>query len=174
MRILSSVRAYVGGEGLWSKGQKEAVYALNRYAASRNPTDYKRYLDAITVPLGNHIARVELEREKPDYEVARRGFLQGRNDPADIDGMIQLFRRFRHFEPIDRSIAIWTAADEYIAKLQGLAEKLKAEVESDSRDPVRIEAVLQEIDRVAAVLTPLEDAFSYTLGDASRQVTQTL
>jgi len=28
MGILSAVRAYVGGEGLWSKGQKQAVYHL--------------------------------------------------------------------------------------------------------------------------------------------------
>jgi PAS domain S-box-containing protein len=174
MQLLSSVRAYVGGEGLWSKGQKEAVYALSRFAASGQASDYERYEDAISVPIGNRMARVELERQKPDYEVVRAGFLQGRNDPDDIDGMIRLFRRFRHFEPIDRSIAIWTAADEYIAKLQGLAERLKAEVEKQPRDPARIESILQEIDRVAGVLTPLEDAFSFTLGDASRQVTRTL
>ena len=30
--IMSSVRAYVGGESLWSKAQKESVVALNRYA----------------------------------------------------------------------------------------------------------------------------------------------
>jgi PAS domain S-box-containing protein len=174
MQILSAVRAYVGGEGLWSKGQKEAVYALSRYASSGDAADFKRYEDAIAVPLGNHIARVELERQDPDFEVVRRGFLQGRNDADDVDGMIRLFRRFRHFEPIDRSIAIWSAADEYIAKLQAQADRLKAEVESDRRNTAAIKSILLEIDRVAAVLTPLEDAFSYTLGEASRQVTRTL
>src|SRR5512143_3179793 len=33
---VSSVRAYVGGEGLWSKAQKDAVYHLLRYAADRD------------------------------------------------------------------------------------------------------------------------------------------
>jgi len=174
MEILSGVRAYVGGEGLWSKGQKEAVYHLNRYAASRDDADFQRYLDAIAVPLGDHKARVELERRHPDYAIVREGFLEGRNDPNDIDGMIRLFRRFRHFEPIDRSIAIWAAADEYIAKLTDLAERLRLEVERDPPDPEKIRSVLVEIDRVAAVLTPLEDAFSYTLGDGSRKVTRSL
>ena len=32
LNTLSSLRAYVGGEGLWSKAQKDAVYYLNRYA----------------------------------------------------------------------------------------------------------------------------------------------
>jgi hypothetical protein len=34
-QILSAVRAYVGGESLWSKGQKDAVYHLSNYLESR-------------------------------------------------------------------------------------------------------------------------------------------
>jgi len=30
--ILSAVRGYVAGESRWSKGQKEALYHLDRYA----------------------------------------------------------------------------------------------------------------------------------------------
>ena len=32
--LLSSVRAYVGGESLWSKAQKDAVFHLQKYAAN--------------------------------------------------------------------------------------------------------------------------------------------
>ena len=31
---LSSVRAFVGGEGLWSKAQKDAIYHLEKYGRS--------------------------------------------------------------------------------------------------------------------------------------------
>src|SRR5712691_3476318 len=58
MSLLSGVRAYVGGEGLWSKGQKDAVYHLVRYAATRNERDYQRYLQAIGAPLGDKKARL--------------------------------------------------------------------------------------------------------------------
>ena len=34
MDILSATRAYVGGESLWSKAQKDAVFYLNRYATN--------------------------------------------------------------------------------------------------------------------------------------------
>ena len=34
LSILSSLRAYVGGEGLWSKAQKDAVFHLYRYGVS--------------------------------------------------------------------------------------------------------------------------------------------
>src|SRR5205807_8813787 len=33
-QILSGVRAYVGGEGLWSKTEKRAVLSLTNYATS--------------------------------------------------------------------------------------------------------------------------------------------
>ncbi len=36
---LSSARAYVGGEGLWSKAQKQAVYDLLRYSISHSERD---------------------------------------------------------------------------------------------------------------------------------------
>src|SRR5947207_15070133 len=55
--ILSSVRAYVSGESLWSKAQKDAAYYLNNYARSRSPEDYQRFQEAIAVPLGDRIAR---------------------------------------------------------------------------------------------------------------------
>jgi len=51
--IMSSLRAYVGGEGLWSKAQKESVAALSRYARTQAETDFERYQVAIVVPLGD-------------------------------------------------------------------------------------------------------------------------
>ena len=32
LEVLSSVRAYVGGESIWSKGQKDAIHFLTLYA----------------------------------------------------------------------------------------------------------------------------------------------
>ena len=40
IQTLSSVRSFVGGEGLWSKAQKDAVASLRLYAYSRNEKDY--------------------------------------------------------------------------------------------------------------------------------------
>src|SRR5260370_40498261 len=57
-QILSGVRAYVSGEGLYSKGQKDAVYYLIKYMHSEAESDYRKYLSAIAVPLGDRQARV--------------------------------------------------------------------------------------------------------------------
>ena len=53
------------GESLWSKAQKEAVYSLFRYAQSHAEADYATYRAEIAVPMGDHRARLELERPDP-------------------------------------------------------------------------------------------------------------
>ncbi|MGN6114522.1 MAG: PAS domain S-box protein, partial [Nitrobacter sp.] len=47
--ILSSVRAYVGGEARWSKGQKDAIHYLTLYADAREDQYYQRFRKAIAV-----------------------------------------------------------------------------------------------------------------------------
>src|SRR5580698_8536263 len=92
---LSSLRAYVGGEGLWSKAQKDAVYNLDSYAITRNETYYLHFREYMKVVLGDRKARMEMGALQPDWDKVKEGFLEGRNNPDDIDGMIKLFRRFR-------------------------------------------------------------------------------
>src|SRR6202162_5626734 len=52
--LLSSVRAYVGGESLWSKAQKDAVFHLQKYAASRDPGELRQFRANMAIPLGDH------------------------------------------------------------------------------------------------------------------------
>jgi len=174
MENLSAGRAYVGGEGLWSKAQKDAVYHLLRYARSGDESQFQLYREAITVPLGDRKAREALDRPEPDYEAARRGFIEGRNHPDDVDAMARLFVRFRNVHYIDRAIAIWAEGDRLIAQLEDAAERLRHEIAAGRPDPSRIEALRGEIHRISLALGPLEDAFSFTLGEATRWMRQVL
>jgi signal transduction histidine kinase/CheY-like chemotaxis protein len=167
--ILSAVRAYVGGESLWSKGQKDAVYHLMNYAESRHASDYQEFVAAIAVPLGDQTARIELERWAPDLAIARRGLLQGGNHADDLDAMIWLFRWFGRVPFMADAISIWTQADEQIAPLTALARQVNEEVLAGDPTPVRMHALLQELPEVNARLTLLEQRFSATLGEASRE-----
>ena len=107
LAILSAGRAYVEGESLWSKAQKESVMHLLRYAHTRSEQDYQAFLSALAVPLGDSQARVELEKRRLRLPGRLPGLPGGRNHPDDIPGMISLFRRFRNVSYIDRSITLW-------------------------------------------------------------------
>ena len=123
--------------------------------------------------MGDHRARLELERPDPDLAVAREGFLAGKNDPDDVDGMIMLFRRFRDVSFMSRAIGIWAEADEHIAELNDAAAELHAAHRRRRNAAGGARPILVRIDDVNRRLTPLEEAFSSTLGEASRR-TQTI
>ncbi|MFI4932189.1 MAG: ATP-binding protein [Burkholderiales bacterium] len=167
MELLSAARAYVGGESLYTKAQKQAVQSLVRFAQLRDGAEWFAYQQAIAVPLGDRAAREELEKPSPDFEAARRGFIAGSLHPDDIAGMIRLFRWFRADPRIDRAIGIWAEADGLVEELTGIAEKLRSAVESDA-PPLVVMQLLQQIDDLDKRLTPLEVSFSATLGEATR------
>ena len=69
IHTLSSVRAFVGAEGLWSKAQKDAVYQLRKYDVTHNESDFQEYKKFLEVPLGDHKTRVELLKQQPDIGI---------------------------------------------------------------------------------------------------------
>jgi signal transduction histidine kinase len=173
MHVLSAVRAYVAGEGLWSKGQKAAVYRLQRYATTFDTRDWQAFREAIAVPLGDRRARLALDRPDPDNADARVGFLQGRNHPDDVPALIGLFRRFRSLSDMARAVDVWAAADAQVVALERLGERVHRAVAAGA-EPATMRALLEELDRLDAATTPLADDFSATLGEAARWVKHTM
>jgi signal transduction histidine kinase/CheY-like chemotaxis protein len=165
---LSAVRAYVGGEGLWSKAQKDATYHLVRHARSGDSLEYARFRQLLDVQLGDRQARIELDRPRPDYRLVREGFLRGRIHPKDVDGLAWFFRRFRHVSYVSQAIDIWAAADSGITELAELGDAIHAEATRSRPDRTRIDGLLERVDRVDARLAALEDRFSTTLGAGAR------
>jgi len=164
---LTAIRAYVQAEGLWSKAQKEAVIALRRYGRSYNEVDFQVYLASVAIPLGDRQARIELEKNAPDFDVVSRGFLQGGNRPDDVQGMASLFRRFRKVRYMSAAIDTWTQGDRDIVQLQETAAALHAEILSGRRDSAAIESLIAQIDDIDNHLTPLENQFSNEMTSGS-------
>jgi hypothetical protein len=102
IELLSTIRAWVGGEGLYSKGQKNATYYLSEYTRSHAEKDLRLYQAAIAFPLGDWKARLALQRRPVDLEAVRAGFLEGGSAPADIDSIILVFRLFGNLGPVRR------------------------------------------------------------------------
>lgn len=168
--ILSAARAYVGGESLWSKRQKNAVIHLMRYADGYGEEEFRAYEQSIAVPLSDRKARLELSSARPDYGKASAGLLAGGNHPDDIPGMIRLVRYFGRLSAVDRAVRIWARADDEVAILNDLAEQLHAAVREGKGGADKIALLLQRIQDTDARVTPLEDAFSSSLGQISRQL----
>jgi diguanylate cyclase (GGDEF)-like protein len=167
IELLSTIRAWVGGEGLYSKGQKNATYYLSQYALSHSEEDFRLYQAAIAFPLGDLKARVALQRRPADLNAAYAGFLQGGSDPADIDSIITVFRLFGGVGPVRRAIDIWTEGDSYTSRICALAALIHPTdgTEVPAAEQARIRTALHQINDE---LTPLAARFSSTLGNLAR------
>jgi hypothetical protein len=168
MQTLSAVRAVVGAEGLWSKAQKDAIYYLGRYHRTHNEEDFANFERLMTVPKGDHIARVELMKEHGNLDMARMGFLQGRIHPDDIDNVIKLFTRFKNISYIQKAVKIWSQEDSIILRLEPLGNELHREIRASQPSKEMTDLIMEEMDPMNVQLTKLEDDFSYTLGEGSR------
>jgi diguanylate cyclase (GGDEF)-like protein len=172
IELLSTIRAYVGGEGLYSKGQKNATYYLAQYAVSHSEEDFRQYLTAIAYPLGDRKARLALQRSHLDWQAARDGLLAGGNDSADISSIIVLFRLFGEVGPVRRAIVIWAAGDTYTERICALAARMQRASTSGAASAEQADIRL-ELNRITTELTPLAARFSSTLGEVAR-LTRTL
>jgi len=169
---LSAVRAFVGGESLWSKGQKDAFYYLGRYAESHAEGDYRQFRQALAYPLGDQLARLELDKPNPDLERVRIGFLAGGNHPDDIDGMVRLYLRFHRLSFMARAVAFWVEGDRGIAELSELGERVHALIARGDGDSPALRDTLSQLPPLNERLTVLSQHFSSTLGEASRAAQQ--
>jgi signal transduction histidine kinase/HAMP domain-containing protein len=174
MDTLSTVRAYVGGEAFWSKGQKDAIYFLARYTHSHNEEEYKNYLNSLKIPLGDRIARLELQKEIIDYGVVDAGFIQGKNHPEDVRAMAHLFKRFHFLSYLQKSIQIWTQGDLEIDKLQIVGNQIHELILKNKLTPELSDQYLAKIYDLNKTSTFMEDQYSYTLGEAARWLTSVL
>lgn len=189
-RVMSSVRAFVGGESLWSKGHSVAIAQLRVYAADGSPEAYRRFLAALAVPLGDRQAREALDATPADPQAARDGFLRGGNHPDDVDGMVWLYRVFGRTLLMHDAVAAWTEGDRLIAELQDTGRRLHERAgppqgripEGDARrsvserlarpDPLDDAELLDlqsRLDELDSALIGLEKQFSASLGTASRR-----
>ena len=168
IQLLSTVRAYVAGESLYSKAQKDAQIYLLDYAEKHREVDYARFTAALAIPLGDQAAREALQQSEPDVEAARRGFLAGGNHPDDIDGLIRMFRWFQHVPFMSRPIATWTEGDRTIGEMRAMVERAHESIRTGEAHPDAVQAMLLQSPNFNDSLTRLTGEFSAQLGEASR------
>ena len=171
---LSAARAYVGGESLWSKAQKDAVYRLVRYAYRHDPAEYAAFQGELEVSLGDRQARLELLSPHPDMARVRDGFLRGRNHPDDIAGMATFLRRFHRVSFVRDAIAAWVSGDSLMADLASVGVDLHWDVRAGRLTEARMARALLTIDDLTHKLTLRENRFSEAMGAGARWAARVL
>ena len=169
--VLSAVRAYVAGEATWSRAQKNAVYFLHLYLYTGQQSLLDQYKAALAVPLGDRTARLAMEQDQPDLEVANAGFLQGGNHVDDIPQMIWLFRRFSGVSYLKAAIAEWAATDSMLLELAIFGDAIESEaVGTPLTDQLRLQSLSSRLYELNDALSARANAFSRVLGEGARAI----
>jgi len=168
--VSSGVRAYVGAESQWSKGQKDAVYGITRYLHTGDRRALVVFADAIAMPLGDHRARLEMLKPEYDEVAVYKGFLAGGVQAADIPEMIFLFRNFRSIGFLARAIDIWAQADSCVLELLEVSEQVARIESAGALDAPTRRQLLARVDDINRRVTPLEQSFSAVLSEGSRRL----
>ncbi|MET4389216.1 diguanylate cyclase (GGDEF)-like protein [Bradyrhizobium sp. F1.4.3] len=173
--VMSSVRAYVAGEAMWSRSQKNAVYFLNLYLRSGEASQFVQYQASLAVPIGDEFARWALERDPVDVETARIGFLQGGNHPDDVPGLIWLFRYFSRVSFLQEAIREWAATDPMLLELSVFGEVIRSELRNGPiEDSRRLSFLSSRLSDLNSQFTGHANRFSTVLGEGSRAIKTTL
>lgn len=167
--VNAGVRAYVGGEGRYSNGQRDAVFFLTRYAHAHDEKDYRKYQQAIAIPLGDRRARIELQKPSFDYGAVAQAFIAGGSAPEDVPNLISVFRWFHDISYLAHAIQLWTEGDALIVELARCGSELHDALVAGKLDRVREAQLLNRIEQINATATPLEHEFSVVLGESARQ-----
>jgi diguanylate cyclase (GGDEF)-like protein len=175
LEAMSSVRAYVAGEAMWSRSQKNAVYSLNLYLNSGESSLFAQYQSSLAVPIGDEYARWALERDPVDVELARIGFLQGGNHPDDVAGLIWLFRYFHQVSFFREAIREWAATDPMLLELSVFGEVIRGELKNGPiRNGDRLQFLSSRLSELNRQFTGHAERFSAVLGEGSRTIKLTL
>ncbi|MEO5883519.1 MAG: PAS domain S-box protein [Caldimonas sp.] len=166
--LMSAIRAYVTGESLYSKGQKDAQLHLIEYAEHHHEQDYQRFLSSLALPIGDRIAREALQRPQPDRAEARRGLLQGGTHDDDIPGVIRLFLWFHETPLMADAIVTWTQGDAIIEEIRVLAERAHARIRAGEPTAPEVVSLRADAQSLNGRLTPLEIRFATELADSAR------
>ena len=166
----SGLRGYVGGEGHWTKSQKESMIHLHRYILTENAQDYESFNSVLRVIMGDRRGREELKKDNYDYDVVFEGFRQGLNHPDDIPHMIRIFDWFHDFGPVKDAIEIWEEGDRKIDQMIEFGEHIHATIQQGDISYEQKIAWTKELNRLDHELTALELRFSESMDSMARLV----
>src|SRR5687767_1618025 len=158
MEVFTATRAFVAAEAQWARAQRDAVYHLQAFARSRDDADYRAFREAMAVPLALRKARMALQSSTPDYETARRGFIEAGNHTGDVEAMVRFLSVVGGLPRVARTMAAWETADRHLAELEALATGGR----------------LGELGAVRIGVANAEAELAAVLGDATRRVKSVL
>ncbi len=171
-RIMDSVRAYVGVEGLYSKAQKDAIIHLHAYARTRDIAEYNGFIEFLELNRAAQLAREGMQSAAPDLDAIKSWLMRFDIAPEDAEGMIWLFINFKNMPYMSESVQIWEDGDALVSEIRRVGQDIAELIGSNAL--VDVSPQLARVHALNLQLEVLEREFSKVLSTGARLINQFL
>ncbi|WP_438390404.1 putative bifunctional diguanylate cyclase/phosphodiesterase [Caballeronia sp. DA-9] len=168
--MMSSLRAYIGAESVWSKNQKDATFFLHLYAESGDEVLYQRHVEAMDGLRHLLMAREILDRAHTDMRAAQDELVMGGFARSDVASAAWVYRIFRHVSYLRDAMDLWKSTDADMAELNRVAGQLHRQFSSPSTGDPKLVELQKKIFRINEKVAPLARGFSFVLSTTFRKV----
>src|SRR5690606_5046423 len=131
---------------------------------------YQRFLREMNVPKSFDVARLQLKSASPDHAVMRASIGAAGVPPQDVDGILWLFRLFKHFPPVVRAMDLWSMGGTLAADLEPISTQMRLEFEHGP-DMERVHALRDRAEGLHARIRPLVQEFGEMMSVTAHRIT---
>lgn len=172
--VVSWTRSAEHGLSLWAVAEHQAVHELRRYADSGDEVHYQRFLSEMNVPLSFDNAHQQLKSEEPELALIRASIGAAGLPSRDVDGIVWLFRIFRHFPPVVRAMDLWGMGGTLASELPLIGAQIHAEYAAGAPDMARVVELRERAEGVHARIRPLVLEFGQMMSVTAQRITRML
>lgn len=166
--VMSSLRAFIAGESVWSKGEKDGIFYLSQYTEFANEEFYNRYQVAVAGPRSLRNARIALYSNEPNIDAAAQWLINGGIDRQDVPDAIRTFKWFRRSHYLQSTVSLWSKGDVILDRLDHIAQTLHTQLAVKVLSVNEKAVVQSQIRAINASINPLSLDFSKVLSDFYR------
>ena len=171
LQVLNALRVFSSSESQWSKGQKDAIYALSSYVLTDNDTAYQRFEQSLRVPLSDMQARKLIEKQDAGSRAKAMELINSsHHTPAEVSDLLWLTYYLRDYSLVHDLLDKWRASDAPLRQLQALGLQIQAYREVEPTGPLQRTLWLTQIASLQEQLSTAEQAFSLTLSNVSNRL----
>lgn len=172
--IMSSLRAYIGAESVWSKGEKDAIFLLHLYAERGDEALYEQHLEAMDGLAHLRRARQILDSPAAVMGMAENELVMGGFARPDVTSAAWVYRIFRNVSYLRDAMDLWKQSDPRMDELKQVADDLHRHFHGLPESDTRTVDYQKEILQINQVVAPLSRGFSFVLSKTFRKVAMLL
>jgi len=122
---------------------------------------------------GDRNARLQLDKDNPNYQVVTEQYMRGGNAVPDLPSVVRVYRLFRHTPMMLRAIEAWRDTDEPVSKLEAMLSYLSKLTPGELSGPQTVE-IRSQLANIDDELTERLNTFSLAMNSAGGWAESTL